>query len=107
MKTLALGMLVGLLGLVVVGDLAPAVLAEETSVSALGSAQPAVMYVASRNAKKYHLPSCAFAKRISKASQVEFKSAEAAEQAGLSPCKVCLKAGKSAQTARANTQVGS
>jgi hypothetical protein len=46
-------------------------------------------YVASRNAKKYHYPTCEWAKKIKPNNMVVFSSATEARQAGYVPCKVC------------------
>ena len=46
-------------------------------------------YVGSANSKKYHYPTCKWAKKITPKNMVTFKSAEEALKAGYVPCKVC------------------
>ena len=46
-------------------------------------------YVGSSKSDKYHYPSCQWAKKISPANLVTFKSAKEAKEAGYVPCKVC------------------
>jgi hypothetical protein len=46
-------------------------------------------YVASKKTKKYHYPSCQWAKRIKPENKVTFISVSEARQAGYIPCKVC------------------
>jgi methylphosphotriester-DNA--protein-cysteine methyltransferase len=57
----------------------------------LGGPMPAFgpwSYVASKNSSKYHDPSCVWADQIR--SPRYFWSAEAAEEAGLVPCPICI-----------------
>lgn len=49
-------------------------------------------YIASKDGKSYHKPSCALAKNIKPENLVTFKTKAEAEKAGYSPCKVCFKA---------------
>jgi methylphosphotriester-DNA--protein-cysteine methyltransferase len=46
-------------------------------------------YVASSFSMKYHRPTCATAKKISKDNLIKFKTAKAAVDAGYFPCQVC------------------
>ena len=46
-------------------------------------------FVGNRNTHKYHNASCAMAGRISGANCVEFGTVDAAQKAGMVPCKVC------------------
>ena len=46
-------------------------------------------YVGSKNSSKYHNPDCKWAKRISPANLVKFKSVAEAKKAGCEPCKIC------------------
>ncbi len=46
-------------------------------------------YVGSRNGTKYHLPSCAGARRIAPENQVWFATQEEAETAGYTPASNC------------------
>ena len=46
-------------------------------------------FVASKQAKKYHRPSCRWAQKISPKNKFTFKSADEAVAAGYVPCKVC------------------
>ncbi len=46
-------------------------------------------YVASKTGTKYHLPSCASAKKISEKNKIWFATKEEAEQAGFSPASNC------------------
>jgi len=50
-----------------------------------------VKYVASRYSKKYHLPSCKWAKKISQDNVIYFTTKEEAEDKGYKPCKVCIQ----------------
>ena len=52
--------------------------------------------VASKNSDKYHLDTCATAKKIDAANKVTFNTPEEAVKAGYSPCKVCNPPAKSA-----------
>ena len=47
-------------------------------------------FVASKNSKVYHLPSCQYAKRIKDANKIWFRSAEEARNTGYSPHS-CVK----------------
>ncbi len=51
--------------------------------------KPAGKYVASRNGKKYYLPSCSGAKSISEANKIWFSTKEEAEKAGYAPATAC------------------
>jgi methylphosphotriester-DNA--protein-cysteine methyltransferase len=46
-------------------------------------------YVASKQGKRYHLPSCSAAQRIKTDHLIGFNSAQEALKAGYTPCKVC------------------
>jgi len=46
-------------------------------------------YVGSLKSDKYHLPSCRWAKEISKENQIWFDTKEEAKKAGYKPCGVC------------------
>jgi len=46
-------------------------------------------YVGSSQSNKYHRPDCVWAKKISPANLVTFKSPEEARRRGYVPCKVC------------------
>lgn len=46
-------------------------------------------FIGNRHTHKYHSASCALAGRIFVANRVEFASVEAAESAGMVPCRVC------------------
>jgi methylphosphotriester-DNA--protein-cysteine methyltransferase len=46
-------------------------------------------YVGSKQADKYHYPTCQWAKKLRPANLVTFKSAKGAQEAGYLPCKVC------------------
>jgi len=50
-----------------------------------GVAQPGCVFVGSKNSNKYHLPSCAVAKRIKVENRVCFASKEEAEKRGYVP----------------------
>ena len=52
--------------------------------------------VASKNSDKYHLDTCATAKKIDAANKITFNTPEEAVKAGYSPCKVCNPPTKSA-----------
>ena len=45
--------------------------------------------IASKNSDKYHLETCATAKKIDAANKITFNTPEEAAKAGYSPCKVC------------------
>lgn len=49
----------------------------------------AIVYVASKSGKTFHLPSCPSAKNIKPENRVEYKTRDEAIAAGLSPCKKC------------------
>lgn len=46
-------------------------------------------FVASSSSKKYHYPSCTWAKKISPRNRITFRSVKEARQAGYIPCKIC------------------
>jgi len=48
-----------------------------------------VKLVGSKNSDKYHLDTCATAKKIDAANKVTYNTPEEAIKAGCSPCKVC------------------
>jgi len=48
-----------------------------------------VSYIGNKNSKKFHLPDCQRAEKISPANRVYFKSRDEAIKAGYVPCKVC------------------
>lgn len=58
---------------------------EEKSASSTGE----ILYVASKNGTKYHLPWCGSAKQISEKNKITFTSKEAAEAAGYTPAANC------------------
>ena len=47
-------------------------------------------FVASKRGTVYHVVECSSAKKLKPENRVYFKSAEAAEKAGLKPCKRCI-----------------
>jgi Metal binding domain of Ada len=49
----------------------------------------AVLYVASKSGKKYHLPTCPGAKQIKTENKITFNSKAAAEAAGYEPAANC------------------
>ncbi|WP_253256508.1 MULTISPECIES: thermonuclease family protein [unclassified Neomoorella] len=49
----------------------------------------AAKYIGNSSSKKFHLPSCQWAKEISPRNRVEFTSRQEAISAGYQPCKVC------------------
>ncbi len=49
-----------------------------------------IAVVASQNGGKYHLPTCAFAKRIGQDNLISFATQSEAAAQGYSPCKQCL-----------------
>ncbi len=55
------------------------------------SSQKECAFVASKNSKKYHLPTCRFAKNIKPENKICFESEEEAKQKGFEPCGTCLK----------------
>lgn len=48
-----------------------------------------VSYIGNKNSKKFHLPDCQWAEKISPRNRVYFKSRNEAIKAGYVPCKVC------------------
>jgi len=48
-----------------------------------------VSYIGNKNSKKFHLPDCQWAEKISPGNRVYFKSRDEAVKAGYVPCKVC------------------
>jgi competence protein ComEC len=52
-------------------------------------AQTEVSYAGNKNSKKFHRPTCRWAKRIKTSNLVVFKSRKEAEDAGYIACKVC------------------
>ena len=52
-------------------------------------AQSDVTYVGNKNSKKFHRPTCRWAKRIKTTNVVVFKSRKEATDAGYVTCKVC------------------
>lgn len=48
-----------------------------------------VSYIGNKNSKKFHLPDCQWAEKISPRNRVYFKSRDEAIKAGYEPCKVC------------------
>lgn len=48
-------------------------------------------YVASKNSKIFHVPSCSFASRIKEENKVQFSSKEEALDAGYEPHALCVK----------------
>jgi len=48
-----------------------------------------VSYIGNKNSKKFHLPDCQWAEKISRGNRVYFKSRDEALKAGYEPCKVC------------------
>lgn len=47
-------------------------------------------FVASKSGEKYHLPSCAFVKKIKEENRLYFASESDAAAGGYSPCKQCI-----------------
>ncbi|MBI4115381.1 MAG: hypothetical protein HY447_02275 [Candidatus Omnitrophica bacterium] len=47
------------------------------------------VFVASKNAKRYHLPTCKWVRKIKPENLISFTSESEAKRAGFSPCKVC------------------
>lgn len=59
-------------------------------VQAIRKATPAITKLyGSKNAKKYHLSSCEWAKKINKRNLIVFKSESDAIKKGYSPCTIC------------------
>jgi len=56
-------------------------------------------FVASKNSDKYHVATCAMAKKITADNLVKFKSEEEAAKAGYKPCQLCLTSAKSSKAA--------
>ncbi len=50
-----------------------------------------VIYVASKEGGKYHLPTCSMVTGIKPENKVTFKTKAEAEKAGYTPCAVCFK----------------
>ncbi|MDD3486821.1 MAG: Ada metal-binding domain-containing protein [Candidatus Moranbacteria bacterium] len=48
-------------------------------------------FVASKTSDKYHLPTCAWAKKIKPENRICFSSKEEAESKGYKPAKCCIK----------------
>ena len=57
-------------------------------VAPLASAPAAGAFVASESGKKYHLSTCAYAKKLK--TRIFFETAADAESQGYAPCKTCL-----------------
>lgn len=69
---------------------APSVATSTTTVPTGAPAEkPAGKYVASKNGKKYYLPTCSGAKSISEANKIWFSAKEEAEKAGYAPSAAC------------------
>lgn len=67
----------------------------ETELTAGGSEEGAVKpegehkYVASKDSDVFHLPSCQWAKKISEANRIYFRTYQEAVDSGRRPCRVC------------------
>ena len=84
--------------------IAPAVYAEKaSSATKKADQQKVAKFVGSSESKKYHKPSCAWVKKISRDNRVEFASKAEAEKAGYMPCKVCLASAKDTSTKTGST----
>ncbi|MDI6870396.1 MAG: Ada metal-binding domain-containing protein [Bacillota bacterium] len=70
-----------------VAAVAPILAAPSTTSSAKAEAKQE--YWASAKSNKFHYPYCQWAKKISPANLIVFKSREEALKAGYIPCKVC------------------
>ncbi len=90
----AIGLGVMLVGVLVGVSGAPAAYAAKSA------AKDTVKYIGNSDSKKYHKPSCDYAKKISKDNRVEFASAADAKKAGYKPCKVCLDKDKKDDSAK-------
>lgn len=75
-------------------DASPSVAALSLKEAQAGSVQEDLvreeMIVGSKESRKYHSPSCRYARKIKEENRVYFKDAEDAERQGYLPCKVCL-----------------
>jgi len=60
-----------------------------TPVYAAKPSKPKVVFVATRNAARYHIPSCIWAENIKEENKVLFTSNAEAISAGYRPCKTC------------------
>ena len=99
MKTRVVGcgmavMIALLMGAANIALVAPAASAETAAAAEKSVEKKPVTYVGNSESKKYHTPSCEYAKKISKANRVQFASASEAAKAGYTPCKVCLRGDK-------------
>ncbi|WP_206707820.1 Ada metal-binding domain-containing protein [Koleobacter methoxysyntrophicus] len=47
-------------------------------------------YAGNKSSKKFHLPDCQWAEKISRKNRVYLKSRTEAVKAGYEPCKVCM-----------------
>jgi len=70
------------------GDVSTPVLEKQTK-STGKTARTEYKYVASKNSKVFHKPSCSSAKRIKEENLVGYRSRQAAIDAGKRPCKIC------------------
>ncbi len=83
--------LIGLCSVGHAGGRVPAVYAENASAEiSVSDGQEAARLLGSSDAKKYHKPSCQWAKKITKDNRVESASKVEAEKAGYAPCKTCF-----------------
>ena len=94
-----IGMALAMLGLLVTSTMALRIPLAQAAEKAAATTQKAdqkkdvkkeTRYIGSKEAKKYHKPSCEWVKKINKENRVEFASAADATKAGYVPCKVCL-----------------
>ncbi len=81
-----------------------------SSSAATVTTKKVMKFVGNSETKKFHKPSCEWAKKMNKENKVEFASTADAKKAGYEPCKVCLpektakKAASAATSAAAKTE---